>query len=250
MIKISRDAELDFDDDISKSYLEKISESIQDRYSGHPVRFVYDSKMPNDTLDFILKKINIDIETDSVIPGGKYHNRRDYMSFPSLNKNQLTYSALKPLKIKGFNLKKGMFNKILKRDFLLHTPYQKFLYVINFLLEASIDPKVTKIYITIYRLSKLSKVASALINAARNGKKVFVLIELQARFDESANIKYAKEMQSQGIKISYGTPNLDLQGQLHRDLSEAPKPHYFDPRARAFNDCEDISDTKRFRSQK
>ena len=114
MIKITRDAELDFDDDISKSYLERISESIQERYSGHPVRFVYDSKIPNDTLDFILKKINIDTETDSVIPGGKYHNRKDYMDFPSLNKNQLIYSTLKPLKIKGFNLKKGMFNKILK----------------------------------------------------------------------------------------------------------------------------------------
>ena len=214
MIKISRDAELDFDDDISKSYLERISESIQERYSGHPVRFVYDSKIPNDTLDFILKKINIDTETDSVIPGGKYHNRRDYIDFPSLNKNKLTYSTLKPLKIKGFNLKKGMFKKIFKRDYLLHTPYQKFLYVINFLLEASIDPKVTKIYITIYRLSKLSKVASALINAARNGKKVFVLIELQARFDESANIKYAKEMQSQGIKISYGTPNLKVHSKI------------------------------------
>ena len=95
MIKISRDAELDFDDDISKSYLERISESIQERYSGHPVRFVYDSKISSDTLDFILKKINIDTETDSVIPGGKYHNRRDYIDLPSLNKKKLTNRNLK-----------------------------------------------------------------------------------------------------------------------------------------------------------
>ncbi len=192
MIKISRDAELEFDDDISKSYLEKISESLLDRYSGHPVRFVYDSEMSKETLDFIISKMSIDVENDSIVPGGKYHNRSDYMNFPSLGRKKLIYDDLIPLKISGLNLNKGMFKKIAEKDFLLHTPYQKFLYIINFLIEASIDPKVKKIFITIYRLSKLSKVASALINAARNGKKVFVLIELQARFDESANIKYAK----------------------------------------------------------
>ena len=214
MIKISRDAELDFDDDISKSYLEKISDSVKERYAGHPVRFVYDSEISKETLDFLLKKMNIDVETDSIIPGGKYHNRRDYMSFPDLKKQTLVYSSVKPLKIKGFGSKNGIFKKLIKQDFLLHTPYQKFLYIINFLIEASIDPKVSKIYITIYRLSKLSKVASALINAARNGKKVFVLIELQARFDESANIKYAKEMQSQGVKILYGSPNLKVHSKI------------------------------------
>lgn len=214
MIKISRDAELEFDDDISKSYLEKISESLLDRYSGHPVRFVYDSEMSKETLDFIISKMSIDVENDSIVPGGKYHNRSDYMNFPSLGRKNLIYDDLIPLKISGLNLNKGMFKKIAEKDFLLHTPYQKFLYIINFLIEASIDPKVKKIFITIYRLSKLSKVASALINAARNGKKVFVLIELQARFDESANIKYAKEMQSHGIKISYGSQNLKVHSKI------------------------------------
>ena len=107
-----------------------------------------------------------------------------------------------------------MFKKISQRDFLLHAPYHNFLYIINFLLEASIDPTVKSIYITIYRLSKLSKVASALINAAKNGKKVVVQIELQARFDESANIKYAKEMQSQGIKLMFGSPQLKVHGKI------------------------------------
>ena len=214
MIKISRDAELEFDDDISKSYLEKISESLLDRYSGHPVRFVYDSEMSKETLDFIISKMSIDVENDSIVPGGKYHNRSDYMNFPSLGRKNLIYDDLIPLKISGLNLNKGIFKKIAEKDFLLHTPYQKFLYIINFLIEASIDPKVKKIFITIYRLSKLSKVASALINAARNGKKVFVLIELQARFDESANIKYAKEMQSHGIKISYGSQNLKVHSKI------------------------------------
>ena len=214
MIKISRDAELEFDDDISKSYLEKISESLLDRYSGHPVRFVYDSEMSKETLDFIISKMSIDVENDSIVAGGKYHNRSDYMNFPSLGRKKLIYDDLIPLKISGLSLNKGMFKKIAEKDFLLHTPYQKFLYIINFLIEASIDPKVKKIFITIYRLSKLSKVASALINAARNGKKVFVLIELQARFDESANIKYAKEMQSHGIKISYGSQNLKVHSKI------------------------------------
>lgn len=213
MIKISRDAELDFDDDISMSYLEQISQSVKERSSGVPVRVVYDSKIPLDTLSFLVAKMNIDSDTDSMIPGGKYHNRKDYMSFPSLN-NHLLYKPIKPLEINGINLGESMFKKISQRDFLLHAPYHNFLYIINFLLEASIDPTVKSIYITIYRLSKLSKVASALINAAKNGKKVVVQIELQARFDESANIKYAKEMQSQGIKLMFGSPQLKVHGKI------------------------------------
>ena len=214
MIKISRDAELDFDDDISKSYLDKISESVNDRSSGDPVRFVYDSKISLDSLSFLVKKMKIDNDTDSMIPGGKYHNRRDYMIFPSLKKKNLLYKQIKPLEIKEFDINKTMFKSIANKDFLLHAPFHKFLYIINFLLEASIDPKVKNIYITIYRLSKSSKVASALINAAKNGKKVVVQIELQARFDESANINYAKEMQSHGIKLVFGSPQLKVHSKI------------------------------------
>ena len=214
MIKISRDAELDFDDDISTSFLDKIVQSVKDRSLGVPVRFVYDSNIRIDSLKFLLKKMKIDDDTDSIIPGGKYHNRRDYMKFPSLNKADLLYKSIKPLNIKGFKLGENTFNKLVDRDYILHTPFHKFSFIINFLTEASIDPKVKKISITIYRLSKLSKVASALINAAKNGKKVLVQIELQARFDESANIKYAKEMQSHGIKLIYGSPNLKVHSKI------------------------------------
>ena len=214
MIKISRDAELDFDDDISTSFLDKIVQSVKDRSSGVPVRFVYDSNIRIDSLKFLLNKMKIDDDTDSIIPGGKYHNRRDYMKFPSLNKADLLYKSIKPLNIKGFKLGENTFNKLVDRDYILHTPFHKFSFIINFLTEASIDPKVKKISITIYRLSKLSKVASALINAAKNGKKVLVQIELQARFDESANIKYAKEMQSHGIKLIYGSPNLKVHSKI------------------------------------
>ena len=214
MIKISRDAELDFAYDISKSYLEKISLSLKNRSSGEPVRFVYDNEIEKETLDFLLDKLKFDHDTDSIIPGGKYHNRRDYMSFPSMNKNNLSYKKFKPLDLKGFDLSKNIFDTLKKRDYLLHTPFHKFTYILRLLSEASIDPSVTKISITIYRLSKLSSVANALINAAKNGKEVIVQIELQARFDEKANIKYAKLLEEQGVKLIFGIQNLKVHAKI------------------------------------
>ena len=213
MVKASRDAELDFDDDISKSYLDKIAQSVKERSSADPVRFVYDSEIKLETLNFLLNKMGINNETDSIIPGGKYHNRRDYMDFPNLD-NSLVYKPIPPLNFKGFSHSDNTFDKLKEKDFMIHTPFHKFTYLISFLMKSSIDPKVKKISITIYRLSKLSKVASALINAARNGKKVVVQIELQARFDESANIRYAKEMQSQGIKLIFGSPSLKVHSKI------------------------------------
>ena len=213
MVKTSRDAELDFDDDISKSFLDKIAQSVKERSSAEPVRFVYDSEIRLDTLNFLLKQMGINNETDSIIPGGKYHNRRDYMDFPNLH-TDLVYEPMQPLNVKDFSHSDNTFDKLKEKDFMIHTPYHKFSYVISFLMKSSIDPKVKKISITIYRLSKLSKIASALINAVRNGKKVIVQIELQARFDESANIRYAKEMQSQGIKLIFGSPNLKVHSKI------------------------------------
>ena len=213
MVKASRDAELDFDDDISKSYLDKIAQSVKERSSADPVRFVYDTEIKLETLNFLLNKMGINNETDSIIPGGKYHNRRDYMDFPNLD-NSLVYKPIPPLNVKGFSHSDNTFDKLKEKDFMIHTPFHKFTYLISFLMKSSIDPKVKKISITIYRLSKLSKVASALINAARNGKKVVVQIELQARFDESANIRYAKEMQSQGIKLIFGSPSLKVHSKI------------------------------------
>ena len=223
MIKISRDAELDFAYDISKSYLEKISLSIKNRSTGEPVRFVYDDKIEKETLDFLLDKLNFDDNTDSIIPGGKYHNRRDYMSFPSMNQNKLTYEKLKPLDLYNFDLSKNIFDTIKERDYLLHTPFHKFTYILRFLTEASIDPSVTKISITVYRLSKLSSVANALINAAKNGKEVTVQIELQARFDEKANIKYAKLLEEQGVKLIFGIQNLKVHAKICFIERKTPK---------------------------
>ena len=223
MIKISRDAELDFAYDISKSYLEKISLSIKNRSTGEPVRFVYDDQIKKETLDFLLDKLNFDNNTDSIIPGGKYHNRRDYMSFPSMNQNKLTYEKLRPLDLYNFDLSKNIFDILKERDYLLHTPFHKFSYILRFLSEASIDPSVTKISITIYRLSKLSSVANALINAAKNGKEVTVQIELQARFDEKANIKYAKLLEEQGVKLIFGIQNLKVHAKICVIERKTPK---------------------------
>ena len=213
MIKFSRDAELDFDDDISKSYLEKISQSVKDRLKGDPLRFVYDKEIDPNTLKFLLEKMNIDSEIDSVIPGGKYHNKKDYMNFPILN-NDLAYDKIEQLVIKDFYKHKTVFESIDERDFLVHTPFHKFNHILTFLSEASIDPDVKRICITIYRLSKLSSVANTLINAAKNGKEVIVQIELQARFDETNNIDYAKLMQDQGVKLIFGIPTLKVHAKV------------------------------------
>jgi polyphosphate kinase len=203
MIKITRDAQLDIDSDMSKSMLEKIATSVKDRRIGEPVRFVYDKNIEKDTLDFFLNRMGID-SSDSIIPGGRYHNRRDYMSFPNLGRFDLLYQQKTPFPVCGLSLDGSILNKIGERDYLVYAPYQSFSYLIKFLREAALDPKVNSIKITLYRLAKNSQIVSSLINAAKNGKKVVVQIELQARFDEASNISYAEQMQTEGIQLIFG----------------------------------------------
>jgi polyphosphate kinase len=209
MIKITRDAELDIDSDLSKSFIEKISASVQDRTKGDPVRFVYDMNIGEDTLEYLMAKMGVD-STDSIIPGGRYHNRRDYMNFPSLGNEELLYEPIAPLPVPGLVLQGSVLNYIAKKDYLLSCPYQTFSYVVKFLREAALDPKVRTIKITIYRLAKISHIASSLINAVKNGKKVTVQIELRARFDEVANIRYAEQMQQEGVNLIFGVPGLKV----------------------------------------
>ena len=209
MIKITRDGELDFDSDLSKSFIDKLSESVKDRQSGDPVRFVYDMNIEEDTLKFLQERLSIH-KKESIIPGGRYHNRRDYMNFPSLGRTDLLYSKIKPLAVKGLSLETSIFSTIAKKDYLVYTPYHTFSYIVKFLREAALDPKVKTIKITIYRLAQISHVASSLINAAKNGKKVTVSIELRARFDEAANINYAEQMQDVGVNMLFGVPGLKV----------------------------------------
>lgn len=209
MIKITRDGELDFDSDLSKSFIEKLSDSVKDRKSGEPVRFVYDKNIDESTLDFLLSQMDIDSK-DSIIPGGRYHNRRDYMNFPSLGRTNLMYDKIEPLPVKGLSFEESIFKTIAEKDYLIYTPYHTFSYVVKFLREAALDPSVKTIKITIYRLAQISHVASSLINAAKNGKKVTVSIELRARFDEEANINYAEQMQDAGVTMLFGVTGLKV----------------------------------------
>jgi polyphosphate kinase len=213
MIKITRDAQLDIDSDMSKSMLQKIATSVKDRRIGEPVRFVYDKTIGKDTLNFFLSHMGIE-STDSIIPGGRYHNRRDYMNFPNLGRFDLLYQQKQPLPVEGLSLDGSILNKIAHKDYLISAPYQSFSYLIKFLREAALDPKVTTIKITLYRLAKNSQIISSLINAAKNGKKVIVQIELQARFDEASNISYAEQMQTEGIELIFGVKGLKVHSKV------------------------------------
>jgi len=209
MVKITRDAELDLEENVGKSYVEKIRNSVKERMIGDPVRLVYDKTITESTLLFIMKKMGIS-STDSLIPGGKYHHRRDYMNFPSLNRSDLLYPEVTPLEIKGLRLDGNILKAISEKDYLLYAPYHNYYYVIKFLREAALDPKVKTIKITLYRLSQNSQVVSSLINAAKNGKKVTVQIELQARFDEKNNIIFAERLEAAGVNLIFGVPGLKV----------------------------------------
>lgn len=214
MLKITRDAELDIDDiDLSKSYIKKILEYVNKRKISNPVRLVYDKKIPKKTLYYLLEKINIS-SYDSLIPGGKYHHRSDYMNFPDLQRDELLYKKQKPLDIKNLNIESNLLDQISSRDFLMYTPYHSFSYLVSLLRQSAIDPSVTSIKITLYRLSTNSNVISSLINAAKNGKKVLVQIELQARFDEENNIKVSQQLKSAGVEIIFGVKGLKVHSKI------------------------------------
>ncbi|MBN1791491.1 MAG: polyphosphate kinase 1 [Bacteroidales bacterium] len=213
IIKLTRDAELDMDNDISKSFLEVISKGLNSRKTGQPVRFVFDNAISKDLLDFIVDKLNLD-EDNNLIPGGRIHNFKDFMSFPKIGGPELVYSSDLPLAHPLIKKHKSIIGVMAKKDIMLHVPYQDFNIFVRLLQEASIDPKVTGICLTIYRVSKNSKVVNALINAARNGKKVFVVIELQARFDEEANIYWSRKLEEVGAKVTFGLPGLKIHAKL------------------------------------
>jgi polyphosphate kinase len=212
-IKITRDAELDIDDDISKSFMEKMSLSLEKRKKGQPVRFVYDESMPEDLLDYFKNRMKFGKE-DNIIAGGRYHNFKDFIHFPNIGPAHLENKARKPVPPMHFKAQQSILKEIKKRDHILHYPYQSFRYFVDMLREAAIDPKVTTIQITLYRVAKKSMVMNTLINAARNGKNVVVLIELQARFDEKANINWSNRLQELGIKVIHGIPGLKVHSKL------------------------------------
>ncbi len=212
-VKITRDAELDVDNDLSQSFIEKISKSVSRRNKGQPVRLVYDRSVPDDMIKFITREMDLD-EYDNLIPGGRYHNFRDFMDFPDFRMPHLVNPPHTPLPHWRIKPNSSIFNVIARKDLLLHYPYQRFMDMINWLREAAIDPKVVYIKITLYRVAKNSKVINALINAARNGKQVTVIIELQARFDEKANIYWSRKMEEVGVRVLFGIRGLKVHCKL------------------------------------
>lgn len=213
-IKLTRDAELEMDNDVSKSMIEKISKSVKARKQGQPVRFVYDAAMPDDMLKYIMKKLGM-AKKDNAIPGGRYHNFKNFINFPDLGEKELIYNHPPAIQHKDFEANPFTALKAIKqKDILLHYPYHTYNHIIDLLREASIDPSVESIKITLYRVADSSKIANALINAIKNGKKVTVLVELQARFDEENNIYWANKMQEEGARVIYGVPGLKVHSKL------------------------------------
>lgn len=212
-IKLTRDAELDIDDDVTKSFFEKISKSIKQRQLGQAVRFVYDREMPKDLLNFILERNKLK-EFENLIPGSRYHNARDFMKFPTVGPRSLFYKKRPALYHPDIIKHKSIISAIQERDILLHYPYQSFHHITDLLREAAIDPKVRSIKITLYRVARDSNIINALINACRNGKEVMVVIELQARFDEEANIRWTKKLEEENARIIDGVPGLKVHSKL------------------------------------
>ncbi len=212
--KLTRDAQLDINDDISVSYVKKIAKSLELRKEAIPVRFVHDKQMPEELLQILLRKLNFK-SNDAVIRGGRYHNFKDFIDFPKFGSSQgMSYPSLNPIPHKDIAVSQSYFSILSKKDLLFHFPYHSFTHFIDYLREASIDPMVRSIKITIYRVAKRSAVISALINAARNGKKVIAIMELQARFDEKANIKWANMLEEEGVKVIFGVPGLKVHSKL------------------------------------
>ncbi len=199
-VKITRDAELDIDNDIQKSFLEIMSESVKQREVGYPVRFVYDNSIPPLFLRNIREKLHISHD-DNQRGGSRYHNFKDFMGFPKVGHPGFLYSPSPPLPHKDLSESNSIFNVIREKDIMLHYPYQSFQYIVDLLREASIDPNVQSVKMTFYRAASNSSVMNALINSARNGKFVTVFLEFQARFDEEANIYWAEKLQKAGVKI-------------------------------------------------
>lgn len=212
-VKITRDAELDLDDDVSKSFLEKMSRSVKNRRLGDPVRFVYDSEISDSMLDLLVKRMQLD-SYDSLISGGRYHNKKDYLKFPHMSQTGLEFEPLLPMAHPDLDLDRSILEVLRQQDVLLFLPYHHFSYIIRLLREAALDPKVKSIAVTLYRLADQSRIISALINAAKNGKEVTVVIELQARFDEAANIKWTEVLQTEGVNVIFGVPGLKVHSKL------------------------------------
>lgn len=201
-IQLTRDAELNLDKNVSDKFIDALTKSLQKRGKGKPMRLLYDIDMPLDMLTYLVAEL--DLSADGLIPGNRYPNFKDFINFPNVGGAGLEYSSMQKLPVNGLSNMKSIFSQVALRDYLVNLPYQSFDYIIHFLREAAIDPKVKEISITLYRLAENSRIIHALINAAKNGKKVNCLVELKARFDEQANIYWTNRLEEEGVSVNYG----------------------------------------------
>jgi polyphosphate kinase len=211
VFKITKDAEIDLDQEVGSNFVDKISKGVKNRRKGKPVRFVYEKEMNAEMLEFLIKKLKL-TRKSSIIPGGHIHNFRHFMDFPNVIPipNKRPTALIHP----AFKKKDLVSEVILKKDVMLHFPYHAYDPIIDLLREAAMDDQVISIKITAYRLASNSKVINALINAARNGKAVTVFLELKARFDEEANLEWKSIMEEEGIRVLVGVPNKKVHAKL------------------------------------
>jgi polyphosphate kinase len=225
-IQLTRDAELDLDKEVSEKFIDSLSKSLQKRRKGKPMRLLYDSEMPLDMLKYLVGKMGL--HGESLIPGNRYHNFKNFIGFPNVGRPELEYVKYAALPVDNLTFDKSLMAMIAKRDYLISTPYQTYDYVIHFLREAAIDPKVKEISIAVYRLAENSRIMHALINAAKNGKKVNCLIELRARFDEQNNITWSRRLEEEGVNVLYGIEGYKVHSKICLvSRMEKDKPAYY-----------------------
>ncbi|HFQ4900455.1 TPA: polyphosphate kinase 1 [Vibrio vulnificus] len=212
-MKMTRDAEYDLRHEVEYSLLEQMSEGLSQRLTALPVRFVYERDMPEDMLKYLCYKLKIS-HYDSLIPGGRYHNFKDFIAFPNVGRDYLENKPLPPLACADFEGYANAFDAIRNQDILLHYPYHSFEHITELVRQASFDPKVVSIKINVYRVAKNSRLMNSLIDAVHNGKRVTVVVELQARFDEEANIEWSKRLTDAGVHVIFGVPGTKIHAKL------------------------------------
>lgn len=241
--KFTRDAEMEIDNDLRTGILQKISKGVKSRKRGEPLRVLYDARIPKDLLKRVLRKLDLD-SLDTVLASGRYQNHKDFMRFPDCGRADLRYSTWTPILKRELDGPASLLDRIRQKDRFIHVPYHNFDSFIRILQEAAVSKEVESIKITLYRLARESKVVRALIGAARNGKKVTVVIELLARFDEASNINWSKRMQEAGIKVIFGVEGLKVHSKIVHigmkrgaDIACISTGNFHEGNARTYTDC-------------
>lgn len=240
--KFTKDAEMDIENDLDVSLLQKVQRGVRSRRRGEPLRVIYDAAMPRDLLKKVMGKLRLD-RLDTTVAGGRYHNHKDFMQFPDCGRTDLKFPRWESVLPAAFESQDSLIDKIMKRDLMIHVPYQSFDAYLRLLREAAISPRVESIKTTLYRLAKDSKVVETLVTAAKNGKKVTVVIELLARFDEASNISWSKKMREAGINVVFGVEGLKVHSKItwikttEGNLACIGTGNFHEGNARVYTDC-------------